>query len=261
MKFLTYGICLVFLLASCTSSKKIVYLQDVINYEKTSITRSYEVKIQHDDLLGITVNSLNTELTIPFTLPMISYQHGKGDPLSTTGSQQLQGLLVDREGYINYPVLGKLPVAGLTRMELIGMIEDKLKKEGYIDDPIVTVKFLNFKISVMGEVANPGTFTITTDRITLLEALSMAGDLTIYGKRDNITVIRENNGERQIIVLDLRSTDLFDSPAYYLQQNDLIYVEPNRAKAGQSGINQNNSVGIWISVASFLTTLGVLIFK
>lgn len=261
MKYLKYVICLMLLLASCTSSKKIVYLQDVSNYDKKSITQSYEVKIQCDDLLGITINSLNPELTIPFTLPMVSYQTGKGDPLSATGSQQLQGLLVDREGQINFPVLGKLSVAGLTRMELIEMIENKLKKGGYIDDPIVTVKYLNFKISVLGEVASPGTFNITTDRITLLEALSMAGDLTIYGKRNNVSVIRENNDERQIIVLDLRSSDLFNSPAYYLQQNDVIYVEPNRAKAAQSGINQNNSVGIWISVASFLTTLGVLIFK
>lgn len=255
------GFILLLLLTSCASPKNIVYLQDVKSYATKNISQSYEAKIQRDDLLGITVNSKNPELTIPFTLPVIAYQASKSDPMIATGTQQLQGVLVDPEGYINFPVLGKVQVAGLTRMDLITILQNRLMEDGYIDDPIVTIKFLNFKISVMGEVARPGTFTITSDRVTVLEALSLAGDLTIFGKRDRVTVIRENNGLRLIHVIDLRSTVLFDSPAYYLSQNDVVYVEPNKVKAGQSSINQNNSVGVWISVASFLTTLGVLIFK
>ena len=115
--------------------------------------------------------------------------------------------------------------------------------------------------AVMGEVGRPGSFTISGDRITLLEALSMAGDLTIYGRRDRVAVIRENDGKRTILFHDLRSADIFNSPCYYLQQNDIVYVEPNKAKSGQSSINQNNSIGVWVSVISLLTTIAVLIFK
>lgn len=256
-----YGVCVILMLSSCTSTKQVVYLQNASIEKKEPIGQSYEMTIQPDDLLGIIVNSRNPELTVPFTLSTTSFQAGKSDPLSMTGSQQMQGLLVDFEGNINFPVLGSIPVAGLTRMELIELLQGKLIDGGYISDPIVTVKFLNFKVSVLGEVSRPGTFSLTSDRVSLFDALSMAGDLTIYGKRDKVRVIRENDRERELYCLDLRSSDIFDSPAYYLRQNDVVYVEPNRIKAGQSGINQNNSIGVWISVASFLTTLGVLIFK
>lgn len=256
-----YGICMILLFASCASRKNVVYLQNASLQEKERIKQSYEMKIQPDDLLGITVNSRNPELAIPFMLPMISYSSLKNDPASATANQQLQGVLVDANGNINYPVLGSIPVVGLTRMELVSLLQRKLIDGGYISDPVVTVKFLNFKISVLGEVNRSGTFNVVSDRVSLFDALSMAGDLTIYGKRENVKVIRENNQEREIYSLDLRSSDIFDSPAYYLRQNDIVYIEPNRIKAGQSGINQNNSIGVWISVASFLTTLGVLIFK
>ncbi|WP_106829104.1 polysaccharide biosynthesis/export family protein [Parabacteroides pacaensis] len=250
------------LITSCVSRKEIVYLQDMPPFERQKIPHEYEIKIQKDDLLGITVNSKNPELALPFNLPMISYQSAtKSDPISGVVSQQLQGHLVDKEGNIDFPMLGKIHVEKFTRMELRDLIQRRLKEEDYIKDPIVTIKFLNFKVSVLGEVAHPGTFTITSDRLTLLEALGMAGDLTIYGKRDRIAVLRESNGEREIIFHDLRSKDLFASPGYYLQQNDVVYVEPNKRKAEQSGINQNNSVGVWLSVASLITTIGVLIFK
>ena len=125
----------------------------------------------------------------------------------------------------------------------------------------MTVKFLNYKISVLGEVNRPGNFTLTTDRITVLEALALAGDLTIYGRRDNIRVIRDVDGQTQILLVNLKSTDLFNQPGYYLQQNDVVYVRPNKVKAQQSGINQNNNVGVWISSASLLATILSLIFK
>lgn len=149
-------------------------------------------------------------------------------------------------------------------MQVTELIKKRLIEEELIKDPIVTVQFLNFKVSVIGEVGRPGTFDISGDRITLLEALSMAGDLTIYGRRDRVAVIREKDGKRSILYHDLRSSDIFQSPCYYLQQNDIVYVEPNNAKTGQSRINSNNSVGVWlsgVSVLASITSLLVTMFK
>lgn len=260
MNYLKYIlICLVILCTACTSTKKIVYLQDVVPLKQQEIDQKYEPIIHGDDLLAIMVNSRDPELALPFNLPMVSYQMGSAS--GSIGQQRMLGYLVDTNGNIDFPILGKIHAEGMTRMQLTDLIKEKLIKGDLIKDPIVTIQFLNFKISVMGEVAGPGSFSISGDRITLLEALSMAGDLTIYGKRDRVAVIRENNGIRTVLFHDLRSADIFNSPCYYLQQNDIVYVEPNKAKSGQSDINQNNSVGVWISVLSLLTTIGVLIFK
>ena len=242
---------------ACTSTKNIIYLQDVVPLKQQEIEQKYEVIIHGDDLLAIMVNSRDPELALPFNMPMVSYQLGS----NTGGQQRVLGYLVDTNGNIDFPILGEIHVEGLTRMQLTELIKNKLIEGDLIKDPIVTVQFLNFKISVMGEVGRPGSFTISGDRITLLEALSMAGDLTIYGRRDRVGVIRENNGKRTILFHDLRSADIFNSPCYYLQQNDIVYVEPNKAKSGQSSINQNNSIGVWVSVISLLTTIAVLIFK
>lgn len=244
---------------SCVSQKEISYLQDIPDFQREEIQQKYEIIIHKDDLLGIMVNSRNPELAVPFNMPMVTYQ--LGTPGLGVSQQRVIGYLVDSEGNIDFPILGKLRVEGLSRGQLTEMIKGKLMDEDLIKDPIVTVQFLNYKISVMGEVARPGSFNITGDRITLLEALSMAGDLTIFGKRDRVGVIREQDGVRTIKFHDLRSADIFNSPYYYLQQNDIVYVEPNKTKAAQSGINQNNSVGVWVSVLSLLTTVAVLIFK
>lgn len=244
-----------FLLVSCRSTKKVIYLQDVDPLKQQEIEQKYEVIIHKDDLLAIMVNSKNPELAVPFNMPMVTYELGR----ETTGQYRVLGYLVDADGYIDFPILGKIHVEGLTRLQLTDLIKQRLIDEDLIKDPIVTVQFLNFKISVMGEVARPGSFEISGDRITLLEALSMAGDLTIYGRRDRVAVIREKDGKRTILFHDLRSADIFNSPCYYLQQNDIVYVEPNKAKAGQSGINQNNSVSVWLSVVSVLVTVASLI--
>ena len=188
-------------------------------------------------------------------MPVVTYQIGT----QNTPQQRVLGYLVDKNGEIDFPILGKLQVAGLTRLELTELIKQKLIDEDLIKDPIVTVQFLNFKVSVMGEVSRPGSFTINSDRITLLEALSMAGDLTIYGRRDRVAVIRETDGKRTILFHDLRSSDIFLSPCYYLQQNDIVYVEPNKAKAGQREINSNTSMSVWLSAVSILATISSLI--
>lgn len=247
-------LCMAVVFTACTSPKKVVYFQDAASFSRQEIEQKYEAKIHADDLLSIVVNSKDPELALPFNLPRVNYQLGVA---TTTGGQQnsLLGYLVDTDGNIDFPFLGTLHVEGLTRAGLTGLIKKVLEEKCLLKDPIVIVQFLNFKVSVMGEVANPGCFTVSGDRITLLEALSMAGDLTIYGKRDRVAVIREDNGVRTIMYQDLRSADIFNSPAYYLQQNDIVYVEPNKAKSGQSGINQNNSVGVWLSVVSVLSSL------
>lgn len=247
-------------LFSCSSTKNTLYLQDIEGtYLQQEIEENYEVIIHKDDLLAIMVSSRNPELALPFNMPMVTYQLGSAG--QTSGQQRVLGYLVDPLGEIDFPILGKIKAEGLTRAQLTTYIKKRLIQEDLINDPIVTVQFLNYKISVMGEVARPGSFTVSGDRITLLEALSMAGDLTIYGKRDRVAVIREKEGKRSIQYHDLRSSEIFNSPFYYLQQNDIVYVEPNKAKSGQSGINQNNTVSVWISVLSLLTTVSVLIFK
>lgn len=247
------------LLAACGSPKRIVYMQDVVTGPEVPIGSSFEIRIQPDDMLGITVNSQDPELALPFNMPVVAYQAGRAEQLSSV--QQLQGHLVDSEGNINFPILGKIAVVGMTRRELTNLLEKQIRDGNYISDPVVTIKFLNFKVSVMGEVARPGAFPVESDRITVLEALSQAGDLTIYGRRDRVIVVREEGDKRQFTCLDLRRVDLFESPCYYLQQNDVVYVEPNKRKAEQSGINQNNTLGVWVSVLSLLTTAAVLIFK
>lgn len=247
----------VLLSTSCGSPKDVLYLQDIEAYQQQNIEQNYEVVIRRDDLLAIMVNSQNTELALPFNLPMVTYNIGK----ESSGQQRMLGYLVDPKGEIDFPILGKIKVEGLTRAQLTELIKSKLIEGDLIKDPVVTIQFLNYKISVMGEVSRPGTFSITGDRVTLLEALSMAGDLTIYGRRDRVAVIREKDGKRTVLYHDLRSSEIFSSPCYYLQQNDIVYVEPNKAKAGQSDINQNRTVGVWISVLSLLTTIAVLIFK
>lgn len=248
---------LVILLGACRSSKKIIYLQDVEQQMEQQIAQEFEVKIHKDDLLSIVVNSTNPELAVPFNQPVVSHQIGG----NAYGSATLLGYLVDKNGEIDFPILGKIFVEGMSRNQLRDYIKERIIAENYIKDPIVSVKFLNFKVSVIGEVQRPGSFTISGDRITLLEALSMAGDLTIYGKRDRVAVIREEGGERKILFHDLRTSDVFQSPYYYLQQNDIVYVEPNKRKAQQTDINQNFSIGTLISIVSMLTTLGVVIFK
>lgn len=245
---------------SCNTYRKINYLQDIVPDKAERIAINKGILIQPKDMISIVVSSRNPELALIFNLPVISYQAGS-EVVSGQGSQRLLGYVVDNDGYIDFPVLGLMKAAGLTRWELANEIKSMIIEGNYINDPVVTVEFMNFKISVMGEVTSPGTYNIEGDKITLLQALSLAKDLTIFGRRDNVSVIREQGDERIIYQVDLRSASIFESPAYYLQQNDIVYVEPNKVRAGQSTINENNikSVSLWVSVGSFLTSLAVLI--
>ena len=173
------------------------------------------------------------------------------------------GYMVDGQGMIDFPVLGRIQAAGMTRWELAEKIKKRLIADGYLSDAVVTVEFMNFKVTVMGEVTSPGTFSIEGDKVTVLQALAMAKDLTIYGKRDNVLVIREQDGKRVIYQINLMDVDMFKSPGYYLQQNDVVYVEPNPNKARQSTIDDKNLrlTSIAISSASVLLSLATLIIN
>ena len=229
------GVLLVVLLGSCASPKNIIYMQDVEPFRQGNIEQIYEPIIHEDDLLAIMVNSRDPELALPFNMPMVTYQLGTNN--GTTGQQRVLGYLVDRYGDVDFPILGKIRASGLSRMQLTELIKKRLVDEDLIKDPIVTVQFLNFKVSVIGEVSRPGSFTVSGDRITLLEALSMAGDLTIYGNRKNVLLIRDNGGKKEYHRFDLTSIESLNSPYYYLQQNDVVYVEPNKGRIAGGSVS------------------------
>lgn len=253
-KFILATIAAVMSLASCNTTRNVLYLQDVKNNETMPAGREYEIRIQPSDMLIITVNSKDHELTTPFNLPLASYLSSG----SHVGVQQLQGYMVSPEGTINFPGLGQIYVSGLTRHELVELVERRLIEEEYLKNPIVIVTFQNLKINVLGEVNKPGTYPVTHNEVTLLDALGMAGDLTIYGRRDRVAVIRETGGKRTVAYHDLRSKELFNSPYFYLQQNDVVYVEPNKRKTQQSDINQNNSIGVYTSISSAVVSIATL---
>lgn len=252
------------LLCSCNSSKQICYFQDMQLGVKETIISPQEIKIQPKDKISILVNSKDPLLTDLFNLPIISRQIGQGNNSSTGTNQGLSGYTVDTDGNIDFPVLGKIHVAGMKREEIASYIKNELISKNLVKDPVVTVEFMNLAISVLGEVGKPGRYNIDRDKITLLDAISMAGDLTIYGKRDNVYVMRNEGGKQTSYQVNLLSAqDVYSSPAYYLQQNDVIYVEPNSVRARQSTVNGNNvrSTSFWISLASLLTTITVLFVK
>ena len=247
---------------STTTYMQVDYLQDLNRETTLEMKENKGIVIQPQDQLSIVVSSRNPELAAALNKPTASYVAGS-ELTSTTGGTtlRLQGYVVDNSGDIDFPMLGKIHVAGLTRWELQDTIKNQIVSDGIILDPLVTVEFMNFRISVMGEVNSPGTYSVTGDKITLLGALALARDLTIYGRRDNVTVIREQNGKRSIYKVDLRKSNIFDSPAYYLQQNDVVYVYPNSVRAGQSTINENyfKSGNFWISLSSVAITITNLI--
>lgn len=249
------------LLMSCNTSKEILYFQDINVNQPEVISGARDITVQPKDQISILVSSKDPQLAALFNLTRAQARVGTEGSLNTGG--EVSGYTLDDKGNIDFPVLGTLHIAGMTKSQIAALVKQKLIDENLVKDPVVTVEFMNLYFSVLGEVKSPGKYSITKDQITLLEAISMAGDLSIYGKRDAVFVIREENGERVTHWADFRSKDVFNSPVYYLKQNDVIYVQPNKVRAGQSTLNENSvkSVSMWISIASFLTSLGVLIFK
>jgi putative membrane protein involved in polysaccharide export len=243
LKQLILGVLLAIVLISCQSYKKVPYLQDMTQVSDTEQGgRPIGVKVMPKDLLTITVSCSTPELAAPFNLV---------NPDSESSAPQQY--LVDNQGNINFPVLGEIHVGGLTKLEIENLIIEKLKV--YLKEaPLVTVRIANYRISVLGEVAKPGSFVVSNEKINLLEALAMAGDLTIYGMRDNVKLIRTGQDNKQeIITFDLNKTETVMSPYYQLQQNDIVYVTPNKTKAKNSDIGV--STGLWISGVSVLLSI------
>lgn len=248
---------LFFLIASCASRTKLQYYQGLAEAIKGD-TLSYNPVLKQDDLLLIIVSSPNPEAVKDFN--MTSYEvigdgikFGIADQVGTM--RRYQSYLIDSEGFIEFPVLGKLKLAGMTRSGALQFMKDKLKP--YVYEPIVNLRILNYKVTVQGEVMRPGVFTLNTERITLPEALSMAGDLTVYGKRENILIIREIDGKVSYNYVDLTKADFINSPFYYLSQNDVVYVEPNKTKINSSAVGPNISV-ILTSVSLLITVFALI---
>lgn len=260
-KNILFALCLALMaMVSCGTVKDIAYFQNKVVNEPEAIDKHAGIVIQPKDMLSIVVSSRNPELVAMFNLPVVSYQAGS-EIVSSGYNQRLMGYVVDNDGGIDFPVLGPIQVSGLTRWELSELIKNKLLKDGLLTDAVVTVEFMNFKVSVIGEVNAPGTYTIEGDKVTILQAISLARDLTIFGLRENVLVIRERDGERTIYEVNLCDVSLFKSPAYYLQQNDVVYVQPSEVKARQSTTDDKalRMTSIFVSGGSLLVSLASLI--
>ena len=262
---ITSCIYLLLLFTSCLNSKKIPYFQDIQDPSKQytqTIKESYEAHIEPDDIIEIIVNSINPQATAIFNLgnntPAISGQT-TASTMSTAvftndlRNQNSTGYLVNKQGIIDFPVLGKLSVKNLTMSQLKDMLV--LKLDQYLKNPIVNVRLLNYKITVLGEVNKPSSFTLQSERVSVMDAIGLAGDLTIYGKRENVLLVREENGQRNFIRLNLNSSKLFQSPYYYLKQNDVIYIEPNKGKIAASDARTIRNLSILSTIATVLVVI------
>ena len=249
MKRIIPALLMLLLLASCSSQKQVPYFQDLLDGGSVKIATPQDVKLKVGDQFTIHVNSKDPELTLPFNLTRSTNSGGNDTRLAYT---------VDERGYIDFPTLGEIYVEGKTRDEVAKHIKAIILEKKLVLDPVVIVGFYNQQVSVIGEVSNPGKYDINKDRFTVLDALSLAGDLTIQGKRENITVLREEYGVQKAYTLNLNDAAQFHaSPAFYLQQNDIVYVEPNTSKAAASSTNGNTvrSISFWFSVISLGLTL------
>lgn len=256
------------LLASCSAPKNIEYFQDVENGTALKLLESSAIRIKPNDKISIVVNSLTPELAMPLNLPYVSTRLGQGSTATIgVNSNNQNGILsysVDADGYVEMPQIGKVQVAGMTRAEVSEKVKQIIIEQGILTDPTVVVEFTNLAISVLGEVSKPGRYAIDRDVYTIYDAIGAAGDLTIFGRREAVKVMRVENGEQKVYTIDLCNAEsVAKSPVYCLRQGDMVYVAPNDMRARQSTVNGNNvlSTSFWISLASLLTTVCVLIFK
>lgn len=251
-------------LTGCVTPRNITYMQGFDQGMAQSVRALTRLKIQPDDKLSIVVSASDPELAQVFNLFLAQVRVGTTAKNSLANNGQVSAYTVYPDGTITFPILGNIHVAGMERRELAAMIEERIVAQNLLKDPVVTVEFLNATISVLGDVASPGEYVIDKDYMTILQAISKAGDLTITGKRDNVLVVREENGKDVAYRIDLTNTaQMMESPAYYLQQNDVVYVEPNNTKKRQSTVNGNSVLtpSFWISIMSFVSTLVVLFVK
>jgi len=259
LKLPLLAILCLFLLNSCVSGKRITYFQNMEQLEQLSEASKTGLGIKPNDLITISVSAYNMEAAAPFNLPVVGVAAGGGMDanLSVRGTPQLQPHLVDSDGNIEFPQLGTIKVAGMNRQELSGKLKTMISV--YVKEPIVNVRIVNFQVSVLGEVNRPGTFSVPDEYLSLPKALGLAGDMSIYGQRDNVLVVREENGQKTYAYLDLTDANVMNSPYYYLKQNDVVYVEPNNAQKQGAGYNRNATV--YISIATVLISLAILITR
>lgn len=250
---MTAGAAFFFLFLACASRERVVYYQKAANLTESEGT-TFETVLQPDDALMLVVMGENPEVAMPFNMPAVQLQ-----ATNETGTQQqrMNSYLIDAKGLIQFPIVGAIKLGGLTRAQAIAKMNQELSK--YIANPTVNLRILNFKVTVQGEVQRPGVHSVASERITLPEALSLSGDLSIYGRRDNVMVIREKDGKKEIGRVDITKADFINSPYYYLAQNDVVYVEPNKTKVNASAVGPNT--GIIISAISLLLTVVALIIR
>ncbi|MHB0755248.1 polysaccharide biosynthesis/export family protein [Polaribacter sp. M15] len=241
-------------LSACVSKKDIIYFQND-EIDQSKVSNSYKTIIKPDDLLQIVITAQDTEAVVPFNLGMVNFSATGGGAM---GMQQQLNYLVNTDGEIDFPVLGKLKVGGLTRQDVIEFLKSKLDPD-YIINPNINIRIINYKVSVLGDVRSPGSYTIPNERITILEAIALAGDLNISGQRFDVLVQREENGQKNEYKVDLLSKEIFTSPVYYLQQNDVVYVQPNYARIQSASSNSNTS--LFISITSLLVTVVALLIR
>ena len=258
LKVLLFGL---LLFGACSAPKNITYF-DVSGEELLGTKMNYDPKLKSGDKLVITVSALDIAAVAPFNLYAVSVTdllqtqtNSVTDKKQLSSSQMYAPYTVDNEGYINFPVLGKIEVKDKTVKELVDILEDRISES--VENPIVNIRIENFKVTVIGEVLRPGSFTVYSDRISLLDALGLAGDLTIYGDRTNVKLVRDINGEKKLVHLDLTKTNLLESPYFYLEQNDVVYVEPNDKKKKSSRYSQSEQYNLSI-ISTFASTLSVI---
>lgn len=255
----TSAVLIISLISSCVSNKKIAYFQDIqtINQAKLENATSFtEPTIQSDDILSINVFTLNPQSGA--IVNQAAATPSLGGNTNSSVSTQNTGFLVDKNGEIELSLIGKLKVVGLTTYQARELIRSKAAL--VYKEPNVQLRFANFKVSVLGEVNAPSTYTLPNEKVSILDALSLAGDLTIYGKRENVLIVRDNNGQKEFARLDLNSSNIFSSPFYYLKQNDVVYVEPNKRKVSASNSAQIQTIGVIASVVSVIV-LAISNFK
>ena len=252
-RFVSMGaVAMAIMLSGCTSSKKILYFQNIDDAELKPLTTEYEAVIKKDDRLTIVVSGPDKLVCAPYNLTL-SEMSSTGGGYSSNPEQSTLSYLVDPNGDIEFPILGKIHVEGMTRNDLVNYLTEEIGKD--VKEPIVYVSFRNYKITVLGEVRSPGTYTIDSEKINILQALGRAGDLNLTAKRENILLLREENGVVTHHRIDLRDKDILESPYFYLQQTDVIYVSPSATRVATA----TTATGIWSVILSSLTTLITII--
>lgn len=260
-------IAFILLFVSCDTYKNVVYMQDAgvaIGFNDNDKALRPDATLKPGDLLTITVNSNTPEASQPFNLPLVPGGEGMNSygisKTSISGGAGIQNYLIDIDGNLVFPVLGKLHVAGIKKNELINLLKNKIYPFYMKEEPIITVRFANYKVSILGEVNRPGAYDVNNEKLDLFEAVAIAGDLTIYGRRDNVLLVRENEkGVRTTYRIDLRDKRIIDSPFFYLQQNDILYIQPNNPRARGSALGSAEALSI--SVVGTLISLTSLIIN